>query len=278
MLDVSGGPAVREARSRANAFLEPITTMSAGGASWAVKAHFCDRRHIASATAELGWCLSIVPQMRFSRSTFLRDTQPRSRGALFFAAASFNRSNVDGASNLHARPPDSFQSADVAISPECNGAHKALLVPPLNSAAAHNDVSLASGGGHGTQSNEIRTRLLDGPCSGGDHPGDQTMGGGARLAEQVGGANSGAGHHLPAATLESVLRARQAVRGTNNAFLTPHPACRDGCPHQRPLRARHASAEAVYDSVTCRFVLSHLVLKRPFSLGFCTGAMSHSAT
>src|SRR5262249_35292635 len=203
---------------------------------------------------------------------------PAHAGLFFFAAASFNRSNVDGASNLHARPADSFQSADVAVPPECNGAHKALLVPPLNSAAAHNDVSLASGGGHGTQSNEIRTRLLDGPRGGGDHPGDQTMGGGARLAEQVGGAHSGAGHHLPAATLEGVLKTRQAVRGTNNAFLTPHRARRDRCPQRRPLRARHASAEPVYDSVTCRVALSHPVLKRPFSLGPCTGAMSHRAT
>src|SRR5262249_8118185 len=194
----------------------------------------------------------LVPVDRTADAVLTFDVPPKHSAPLtrgsFFAAASFNRSNVDGASNLHARPPDSFQSADVAISPECNGAHKALLVPPLNSAAAHNDVGLASGGGHGTQSNEIRTGLLDGPCSGGYHPGDKTMGRGARLAEQVGGANSGAGHHLPAATLESVLKARQAVRGTNNAFLTPHRARRDGCPQQRPLRARHASAEAVYDT------------------------------
>src|SRR5262249_45156222 len=197
---------------------------------------------------------------------------------LFFAAASFNRSNVDGASNLHARPADSFQSADVAISPECNGAHKALLVPPLNSAAAHNDANLASGGGHGTQSIEARTRLLDSPCGGGDHSGDQTVGGRARLAEQVVIAHSSAGHHLPAATLESVLRTRQAVRGTNNAFLTSHQACRDRCPRHCPLCARHASAEPVYDSVTCRFALSHTVLKRTFSFVFWTGILSLRAT
>src|SRR5215475_5770321 len=84
MPDVSGGPAVREARSRANRVL------GTGGhdaghdsASRSVKAHFCDRHHIASATAELASHLSIVPHMRFSRSTFLRNTQPRSRGAFF---------------------------------------------------------------------------------------------------------------------------------------------------------------------------------------------------
>ncbi len=253
--------------------------------------------------------------MRFSRSTFLRNTQPRSRGAFFSrgrkqprlfnhlvrahgprarahaiagketsAASRLARSRCCARGNAHeaaerrgefspshaalrnvmatlnsaqhTRPmsdclarhvADLFQSVH-CYSRECNAAHKALPVPPLNSAAAHNDVSLASGGGHGTQSNEVRTRLLDGPCGGGDHPGDQTVGGRARLAEQVGGANSGAGHHLPAAILESVLRARQAVRGTNNAFLTPHQACRDGCPRHRPLCARHASAETVYDT------------------------------
>src|SRR5262249_15058817 len=88
----------------------------------------------------------------------------------------------------------------------------------LKFAAAHNDANLASGGGHGTQSNEVRTRLLDGPCDGGDHPGDQTVGGRARFAEQVSIAHSGAGHHLPAATLEGVLKTQQAVRGPNNTF------------------------------------------------------------
>ncbi len=44
---------------------------------------------------------------------------------------------------------DLFQSVH-CYSRECNAAHKVLPVPPLNSAAAHNDVSLASGGGHGT--------------------------------------------------------------------------------------------------------------------------------
>src|SRR5262245_45956244 len=34
---------------------------------------------------------------------------------------------------------------------------------------------LASGGGHGTQSIEVRARLLDGPCGSGDHPGDQAV-------------------------------------------------------------------------------------------------------
>src|SRR5262245_55287853 len=169
--------------------------------------------------------------MRFSRSTFLRNTQPRSRGAFFAPSAETARSMF--------RPL--FGASVTRLT-------KPLWFSALKSAAAHNDANLASGGGHGTQSNEVRTRLLDGPCGGSDHPGDQTVGGRARLAEQVGGANSGAGHHLPAATLESVLRARQAVRGTNNAFLTPHRACRDGCPQQRPLRARHASAEAVYDT------------------------------
>jgi hypothetical protein len=38
-----------------------------------------------SAMAELTSQLSIVPHMRFSRSTFLRNTEPRSRGAPFFA-------------------------------------------------------------------------------------------------------------------------------------------------------------------------------------------------
>src|SRR6201982_4331886 len=101
-----------------------------------------------SAMAELTSQLSIVPHMRFSRSTFLRNTEPRSRGAPFFA-----------------RPR------------ECNAAHKALPVSALKSAAAHNEAKLASGGGHGTQSNEVRARLLDGPCGGCDHPGDQTVGG-----------------------------------------------------------------------------------------------------
>src|SRR5262249_61198928 len=96
--------------------------------------------------------------------------------------------------------------------------------------------------------NGFPIRLLEGPCVGSNHPGDYTAGGRARRAELVGGANPVGGQHLPAATLESVLRARQAVRGTNNAFLTPHRACRDGCPQQRPLSARHASAEAVYDT------------------------------
>src|SRR5262249_31601210 len=86
----------------------------------------------------------LVPVDRTADAVLTFDVPPKHSAPLtrgsFFAAASFNRSNVDGASNLHARPPDSFQSADVAISPECNGAHKALLVPPLNSAAAHNDV------------------------------------------------------------------------------------------------------------------------------------------
>ena len=89
---------------------------------------------------------------------------------------------------------------------ECNAAHKALPVSALKSAATHNDVNLASGGGYGTQGNEVRARLLDGPCGGGDHPGDQTVGGRARLAEQASSAHSGAGDHLSAATLESVLK------------------------------------------------------------------------
>src|SRR5262249_6085194 len=151
--------------------------------------------------AELASQLSIVPRMRFSRSTFLRNTQPRSRGAFFCAKCGHGQTYVQA-----------------AISRECSGAHKALPISALKSAAAHNDVNLASGGGHGTQSIEVRTRLLDGPCGGGDHPGDQTVGRRARLAEQVGGANSGARHHLPAAILESILNARRAVRGTNNAF------------------------------------------------------------
>src|SRR5262249_61784440 len=86
--------------------------------------------------------------MRFSLSTFLRNTQPRSRGALFLRPppSTFPTASppgvADGASNLHARPAHSFQSAHAAISPQGNGAHKALSVPPLNSAAAHNDVIL----------------------------------------------------------------------------------------------------------------------------------------
>src|SRR5215467_7056056 len=55
------------------------------GASCAVKPHFCDCHHITGAMAELASQLSIVPRMRFSRSTFLRNTEPRSRGAPFFA-------------------------------------------------------------------------------------------------------------------------------------------------------------------------------------------------
>src|SRR5262249_59859139 len=102
---------------------------------------------------------------------------------------------------------------------ECNAAHKALPVSALKSAAAHNDVNLASGGGHGTQSNEVRPRLLGGPCGGGDHPGDQTVGGGARLAEQVGSAPSGAGGHLPAPTLESVFMPGRSSPG-NQLFPT----------------------------------------------------------
>src|SRR5262249_12086661 len=104
--------------------------------------------------------------MRFSRSTFLRNTQPRSRGAFFAPSAETARPMF--------RP----------LWRECNAAHKAPLVSALKFAAAHNDANLASGGGHGTQSNEVRTRLLDGPCDGGDHPGDQTVGGRARFAEQ----------------------------------------------------------------------------------------------
>src|SRR5215813_10908796 len=129
--------------------------------------------------------------MRFSRSTFLRNTEPRSRGAPFFA-----------------RPPASVTQLT-----------KTLPVSALKSSAAHNDVNLASGGGHGTQSNEVRARLLDGPCGGSDHPGDQTVGGRARLAEQVGSAHSVAGDHLPAATLESVLKIGRSSAETQ-AFPT----------------------------------------------------------
>src|SRR5262249_35425611 len=100
--------------------------------------------------------------------TFLRNTQPRSRGAFFCAKCGNGQTYVQA-----------------AIWRECNAAHKAPLVSALKFAAAHNDATLASGGGHGTQSNEVRTRLLDGPCDGGDHPGDQTVGGPARFAEQV---------------------------------------------------------------------------------------------
>jgi hypothetical protein len=49
MLDVSGGPAVRETRLTANAVLGTDNHDVSRGASWAVKAHFCDRHHIASA-------------------------------------------------------------------------------------------------------------------------------------------------------------------------------------------------------------------------------------
>jgi len=49
MLDVSGGPALRETRLRANAVLGTDNHDVNRGASWAVKAHFCDRHHIASA-------------------------------------------------------------------------------------------------------------------------------------------------------------------------------------------------------------------------------------
>jgi hypothetical protein len=46
----SDGPAVREARSRANRVLGTGGhDASHDGASCAVKAHFCDRHHIASA-------------------------------------------------------------------------------------------------------------------------------------------------------------------------------------------------------------------------------------
>src|SRR5262249_57747202 len=44
----AGLPCAKLAQGRM-LFWEPITTMSAGGASWAVKAHFCDRHHIVSA-------------------------------------------------------------------------------------------------------------------------------------------------------------------------------------------------------------------------------------
>src|SRR5262245_53299226 len=88
---------------------------------------------------------------------------------------------------------------------------------------------LASGGGHGTQSIEVRARLLDGPYGSGDHPGDHTVGGRARFAEQVGSANSGAGHHLPAATLEGVLKI-VLVGGGNQRLPTSHQARRDKCP------------------------------------------------
>src|SRR6516162_2622145 len=48
----------------------------------------CDRHHTASAMAELACYLSIVPHMR--SFAFLRNTQPRSRGA-FFAPLDFLR-------------------------------------------------------------------------------------------------------------------------------------------------------------------------------------------
>jgi hypothetical protein len=44
------------------------------------KAHFCDRHHIAGATAALVSCSS-VPQVRCSRSMVSSQTQPRQRGA-----------------------------------------------------------------------------------------------------------------------------------------------------------------------------------------------------
>src|SRR5260221_8549437 len=142
--------------------------------------------------------------MRFSRSTFLRNTEPRSRGAPFFARPGTAR--LISLPRWRARAArDRGQGGSAQLS-ECNAAHKALPISALKSAAAHNDINLASGGGHGTQSNEVRARLLDGPCGGGDHPGDQTVGGRARLAEQAGSAHSGAGNHLSAATLESVLK------------------------------------------------------------------------
>jgi hypothetical protein len=87
----------------------------------------------------------------------------------------------------------------------------ALPLLPLKSGTAENDVNVASGGGHGTQNNEVRTRLLDGPCDGGDHPSDQTMGGRARFSKQVDYANCATGNDLPASALELVLKVRQAV-------------------------------------------------------------------
>src|SRR5262249_1585666 len=85
----------------------------------------------------------LVPVDRTADAVLTFDVPPKHSAPLtrgsFFAAASFNRSNVDGASNLHARPPDSFQSADVAISPPRNAAHKPLLAPPLKSGAAQTD-------------------------------------------------------------------------------------------------------------------------------------------
>jgi len=53
--------------------------------------------------------------------------------------------------------------------------------------------------------------------------------GAARFAEQVGSANSGAGHHLPAATLEGVLKIVLVVGG-NQRLPTSHQARRDKCP------------------------------------------------
>src|SRR6516162_1598520 len=166
-----------------------------------------------SGMAELASRLSTVPRMRFSRSTFLRNTEPRSRGAPFFCQA--GNSQTYSITALARTSPTRSRARGSAQLSECNAAHKALPVSALKSAAAHNDVNLASGGGHETQSNEVRARLLDGPCGGGDHPGDQTVGGRARLAEQVGIAHSGAGDHLSAATLESVLKTGGSSAETN---------------------------------------------------------------
>src|SRR5215468_1285366 len=154
--------------------------------------------------------------MRFSRSTFLRNTEPRSRGAPFLPGRNSETYSITSLARTSRTRSRARESAQLS---ECNAAHKALPVSALKSAAAHNDVNLASGGGHGTQSNEVRARLLDGPCGGGDHPGDQTVGGRARLAEQAGSSHSGARDHLSAATLESVLKTGRTSAETQ-AFPT----------------------------------------------------------
>ena len=90
------------------------------------------------------------------------------------------------------------------------------LVYLLQSVTVDNDVNVASGGGYGTQNYEVCTCLLDGPCDGGDHPSDQTVARRGRCSERVDCAHCGAGNHLPAATLEFVLKLRQTMRAMSS--------------------------------------------------------------
>jgi hypothetical protein len=141
--------------------------------------------------------------------------------------------------------------AGLSCGPSCNRAHRALPLPPLESGTAENDVNVASRGGHGIRNNEVRTRLLDGPCDGGDNPSDQTMGGRARVSKEVDCANCVAGNDLPASTPELVLKVRQAVPrnqlelGSRAAHHCKPFADRGSCSCSRGIRRRDDPARSI---------------------------------